>query len=1088
MARDYSALATPKEPRERKPRPQLVSTAKLFVYANVIDFILMTIGTLSSIAMGVSQPAQVVIFGDIINAFNPKQSQNINSDTLRRNINDVVLRLVVLASIVMVCGVAQIACWSITAARQAKRIRHAYVIAILRQEVGWFDVNDPMQLATRVADTTLIIQDGMGRKVGDSISFFSMAVAGIVIAFTYGWELALVLLAFTPLIAASGYCTVQGATKATQATLESYADAGAIAEESLSNIKTVHMFNAASHFIHKYTKALRKTEVAGIKKNLILGVGTGIMFFVVFCTYAFGLYYGAVKVSNDQINHPCSGYGCYDGGQVLIVFFSVVLSATALGQAGPGAQAIYAARLAAHGVFELIERKSKIDANADSGLKLRRVHGEIALKNITFAYPSRPDVQVCAGYSLHIPAGQKIALVGSSGSGKSTIVSLLERFYDPLQGSVTLDGHNLKDLNIRWLRQQIGLVGQEPCLFQDTIANNIRHGKPGASLEEVYAAAKQANAYDFIMGFPDGFDTEVGDRGAQLSGGQKQRIAIARAIIKNPSILILDEATSALDTESEHIVQASLDHLVATGNRTTIIIAHRLSTIRNADRIAVLHAGNVVEEGTHESLLAIPNGLYKSLVETQVSMEVEVEIQVPVTPIFPEIYSLPSRQGYSDETILSNSHVDMLDLSHKVDDIDDIVTDFSLSRVWRLSKPESCNLVLGSLGAIVNGAIYPLWGTVLTKCTVLLFKLDGGSHMMRQEALMWAVCFVGLGVAFFASITLLNYQFGIASERLTSRVRSLCFEAMLRQEMAWFDDEKHTSGALTTRLATDSAAIRSMTSDTLNSALISISSLLVAFGIAFSQSWQMTLAFLGIFPILAFANVLQVKSMTGDTGKDVNDGDVRAGGLLSEAINSIRTVASFCLEKSIDESYLHWLQLSSATDRNVGLISGIGYGISQSCMFFAIALLFYLGGWLLRNGSITFEQMFLVLNPILLCSISVGMASQGVGDVGKAKKAVQSIFGIIDRIPSIDCSASNGFVLGRVKGEIELRHVAFAYPSRPDNKIYTDYTLTIRAGQTLALVGGSGSGKSTAINLIERFYDPAAGAVYLDGHDLRTLN
>ncbi|OQR90011.1 ATP-binding Cassette (ABC) Superfamily, partial [Achlya hypogyna] len=595
--------------------PAMVPLGKLFSYADTTDKVLLLVGTLGAMVLGVAQPIQIVFFGNIVNAFNPKVGTD--EDAFRDSINRVVIQFVIVGAVVLVCGVAQIACWSIAAVRQAKRLRHAYATAILRQEVGWFDVNEPMQLATRVADTTLIIQEGMGRKVGDSINFATMAITGLVIAFVYGWDLTLVLLAFMPFIAASGFYMMKSITAATQGGVDAYAEAGGIAEESLSNIRTVHMFNAMATMAAKYKAALTKTEIAGVKKGLAVGLGTGGMFFVVFCTYSLGMYYGAVKVSNDQINDKCTGSHCYDGGRVLIVFFSVVMSAMALGQAGPGMQAMAAARAAAHGVFELIERESQIDASATTGATLPHVRGDIALSNISFAYPSRPEVQVCAGYSLHIPAGQKIALVGSSGSGKSTIVSLLERFYDPLAGTVTLDGVDLRELNIQWLRQQIGLVGQEPCLFQDTIANNIRHGKPGATLEEVFAAAKQANAYDFIMGFPDGFDTEVGDRGAQLSGGQKQRIAIARAIIKNPAILILDEATSALDTESEHIVQASLDHLVATGNRTTIIIAHRLSTIRNADRIAVLEAGNVVEEGTHESLLQLPHGLYKTLVEAQ---------------------------------------------------------------------------------------------------------------------------------------------------------------------------------------------------------------------------------------------------------------------------------------------------------------------------------------------------------------------------------------------------------------------------------------------------------------------------------------
>ena len=273
-------------------------------------------------------------------------------------------------------------------------------------------------------------------------------------------------------------------------------------------------------------------------------------------------------------------------------------------------------------------------------LVLPNLQGSIEFKNIAFRYPSRPDAPIFENFSLSVNAGHTVALVGPSGSGKSSVVSLLERFYNPQHGSIELDGVNIRELNLTWLRNTLGLVGQEPTLFATSIAQNIAYGncnirqnnKPqkyeeGSNLEvseiddelmaNIIDAAKKANAHDFIMSFPDGYQTEVGEMGVQLSGGQKQRIAIARAMLKDPSILLLDEATSALDSESERVVQNALDSLVSMRKRTTIVIAHRLSTIRNADKIVVVNRGQVVEEGTHDELMAIENGQYKALVELQ---------------------------------------------------------------------------------------------------------------------------------------------------------------------------------------------------------------------------------------------------------------------------------------------------------------------------------------------------------------------------------------------------------------------------------------------------------------------------------------
>jgi ATP-binding cassette subfamily B (MDR/TAP) protein 1 len=289
----------------------------------------------------------------------------------------------------------------------------------------------------------------------------------------------------------------------------------------------------------------------------------------------------------------------------------------ALGLLGQPMSDLAKARRAAASVLMTLKRKPPIDSFEEGGEVLKEVRGAIEVRDVRFAYPTAPDKLVCNGYSLSVAAGQTCALVGASGSGKSTIVSLLERFYDPQEGAVLLDGVDLRTLNVRWLRSQLGLVGQEPALFVGSVAENIAYGKEGASQAEVEEAARMANAHGFITeSLPEGYDTQVGQGGGKLSGGQKQRIAIARTIIKRPAVLLLDEATSALDNESEKLVQASLDEIMAKQKRTTVVIAHRLSTIRDANQIAVVDKGAVVETGTHEDLLD-QRGLYANLVQAQ---------------------------------------------------------------------------------------------------------------------------------------------------------------------------------------------------------------------------------------------------------------------------------------------------------------------------------------------------------------------------------------------------------------------------------------------------------------------------------------
>ncbi|KAE8722976.1 ABC transporter B family member 5 [Hibiscus syriacus] len=365
-----------------------------------------------------------------------------------------------------------------------------------------------------------------------------------------------------------------------------YAEAGNVVEQTVGAIRTVASFTGEKHAIEKYNDKLRIAYSATVRQGLVSGMGLGTMMLVVFSTYGLAVWVGAKLIANHG----------YNGGQVISVILAIMTGGMSLGQTIPSVNAFASGQAAAYKMFETIKRKPMIDPYDTSGITLEDIRGEIELKDVYFRYPARPDVQIFAGFSLHVPSGTTAALVGQSGSGKSTVISLLERFYDPESGEVLIDGVDLKKIQLQWIRGKIGLVSQEPILFATTIRENIAYGKDNATHEEIKEAIDMANAAKFIDKLPKGLDTMVGEHGTQLSGGQKQRIAIARAILKNPRILLLDEATSALDAESERIVQDALVRVMS--NRTTMVVAHRLTTIRNADMIAVVHLGKLVEKGT----------------------------------------------------------------------------------------------------------------------------------------------------------------------------------------------------------------------------------------------------------------------------------------------------------------------------------------------------------------------------------------------------------------------------------------------------------------------------------------------------------
>lgn len=390
------------------------------------------------------------------------------------------------------------------------------------------------------------------------------------------------------------------------------AGASSLAAEVIGGFRTVLSFDWQDEAVRRYSLLLQRTKKESHKEVHVNGLVFGLSYLLMFWVNALIFWYGSTLVLATPAN------GGITQGDFIIVFMSVLMSAMGLGQAVAISPDFARSRGAAANLFEVMNRAPLIDANP-TGIKEVPLAGSIELENVVFSYPARPDTVVLNHFGLKISPGSVVAFVGRSGAGKSTIIGLVERFYDVLEGAVRIDGRNIKDYDLRWLRRQIGLVSQEPILFDSSIAENIRFGRAGLhediSMTEVEAAAKAANAHDFIMKLDDGYETRVGERGTQLSGGQKQRIAIARAILKNPTILLLDEATSALDSESEALVQEALDKLMQ--GRTTIVIAHRLSTIRNADVICAMAKGQIVEMGRHDELIA-KQGYYFDLVAHQI--------------------------------------------------------------------------------------------------------------------------------------------------------------------------------------------------------------------------------------------------------------------------------------------------------------------------------------------------------------------------------------------------------------------------------------------------------------------------------------
>nr|ALU63321.1 ATP-binding cassette sub-family B member 11b [Oryzias melastigma] len=993
---------------------------------------------------------------------------------------------------VLLVSYFQIMLWVSAAARQTQRIRKTYFRKVMQMEIGWFDCNSVGELNTRISDDINKINNAIADQVSIFIERISTFIFGFMVGFIGGWKLTLVVVAVSPLIGLGAGLMAMAVARLTGRELKAYAKAGAVADEVLSSIRTVAAFGGEEKEAERYDRNLVEAQNWGVKKGSIIGVFQGYLWCIIFLCYALAFWYGSKLVIDTKELSP---------GDLIQVFFGVLVAATNLGQAAPCLEAFASGRAAAKTIFETIDREPEIDCLSEDGYKLDKVKGDIEFHNVTFYYPSRPDVKILDSLSLHIRAGETTAFVGPSGSGKSSAVQLIQRFYDPKEGMVTLDGHDLRSLNIQWLRSLIGIVEQEPVLFATTIAENIRYGRAGVTMEDIIQATKEANAYSFIMDLPQKFDTLVGEGGGQMSGGQKQRIAIARALVRKPRILLLDMATSALDNESEAIVQEALNKVHS--ERTTISVAHRLSTIRSADVIVGFEHGRAVEKGTHRELLE-RQGVYFTLVTLQnqgpsniaqdgTSEDSEEEFDIKLgdfkrsscrssvrssvrlrsqsklsSDFVPDFVSGSLRITSDVDTLAENS------LKNKADEPKESA---SVARILKYNQPEWPYMLLGSLGAAINGSVNPIYAVLFSQIlgTFAIPDLDEQRRQINGICLLFCIVAV---ISFFSQF-IQGYSFAKSGELLTRRLRKVGFQAMLKQEIGWFDDPENSPGALTTRLATDASMVQGATGSQIGMIINSLTSIGASFIIAFYFSWKLTLVILGFLPLIGLSGVFQAKMLTGFANEDKKAMEA-AGRVSSEALGNIRTIAGLTKERSFVESFEQKLELPYKSAKKRANVYGLCFGLTQCVIFMAYAASFRFGGYLVRAEGLQYMLVFRVISAVVISGTALGRASSFTPDYAKAKTAAAQFFKLLDRVPKI--SHSNGEKWENFKGEVKFINCKFTYPTRPDTQVLKGLVVSVKPGQTLAFVGSSGCGKSTSVQLLERFYDPDEGKVLIDGH------
>ncbi|KAK9165115.1 hypothetical protein Scep_000306 [Stephania cephalantha] len=958
-----------------------------------------------------------------------------------------------------------------TGERQAGRMRLKFLQSVLNRDIGFFDLHaKDDNIVFCIASDAILVQDAIGDKIGHVLKYLAQFVAGFALAFTEAWKLTLLTLSVVPFIAvAGGFCAIvlSNLSKKGEA---AYAEAGKFAEEVISQVRTVYSFVGEEKAVETYSRLLRNALKLGKKSGFVKGIGIGIMFAVMFCSWGFLLWYSSLLVRHHAV----------DGAKAFLTVVNVVYSGFALGQAGTNLATIAKGKAAVGKIISMIEAGGPSKCSKE-GIVLPKVEGQIDFCEVSFSYPSR-STMVFEALSFSVSPGKTFAIVGQSGSGKSTIISMIERFYDPVSGKILLDGHDLKSLQLKWLREQLGLVCQEPVLFATTIAENILLGKQDANMEEIVEAAKVSNAHSFIQSFPNGYYTQVGEGGTLLSGGQKQRIAIARAVLRNPKILLLDEATSALDVESELLVQQALNTIMS--KRTAIIVAHKMSTIRDADTIVVLQNGRVLESGSHAELMSKgEGGEYATLVKMQVLSDVKTNLQQDSSEFSDTSFFLENQIKQTD-TKLSTDTTDNCLSSKELISSDSV----SAPPIWKLIKlnaPEWPFALLGSVGAVLAGVEGPVFALGLAHVLSLFYSPDVSKIKHQIDLLM--LILAAFAVATVPVYLVQHYFYTLMGERLVARIRLSIFSAVLRNDVGWFDLEENSTGSLISILAADATIVRSALADRMSTIVQNISLTVTAFVIGFNLCWQLALVIAGTFPILIAGSIAEQLFMRG-LGGDYSKAYSRSNALAHEAITNIHTVAAFGSEDLISDRFASELNHPNKHAVLRGHISGLGFGISHCLTFCSYALGLWYASLLIKQHESSFGNTIKTFIVLIFTANAMAEALSIAPDIVKGSHALGSIFSILERKPAIEANDPESLALTETKGNIEFVNVTFKYPSRPDVVVLEDFNLRVMAGNTHALVGQSGSGKSSVISLIMRFYDPSSGVILIDGHDIKDLN
>ncbi|CZT07543.1 probable multidrug/pheromone exporter, ABC superfamily [Rhynchosporium graminicola] len=1098
------------------------------------------IGTLlvaivSAIGSGIPFPIIGIIFGQLLDEFNAAtcdQAETSARDDEQKDINSRILLIVYLAFAQFVLIYLHLLCWTLTGARLAQRLRETYLQNLLRQEPLFFDNLPPGEVASRLNTDIQTIRSGTSEKVGICLSSFSFFVTAYIVAFIKDTRLAAMLISLIPAYFLMSFVGSHYIEKYSGLMSDYAAKASSIASEALSNIVVVQAFGANGRLEEKFSKELEASEQEGLRKATAVGIQSGVLYFIAYSANGLAFWQGSKQIAA-AVRQENGGTTV---GAVFTVIFILVEASLLLSQVAPFLHMFVAAVASYQKLIGDIDRIPTIDGTSESGLRLTQAEARFEFRDVSFMYPSRPEITVLDKINLSIPVNKHTAIVGQSGSGKSTIAALVGRLYDPTEGQILFGGHDLKDVNVHDLRSFLSLVQQEPSLLDRSLLENIAHGlvnssdpehahlKPillSSTLAEVARAVREgqtleiaaakagseaiqivslvqkaaalADADVFITALQHGYGTNVGSSGRLISGGQKQRVSLARALVKDPAVLILDEATASLDSRSEQRIQRAIAGI--SSGRTMISIAHRLSTITYADNIIVIHKGHILEQGSHSELMA-KNGAYADLVRLQTISSAPTKD----TDSKSDMESLTEVGTERNVSMDIEKHA--IVASEAPAEPEEDKTETPSKTLWSLVKgygpalrPHLFMIFVALLGSTAVGGAFSAEAVIFGNTVGSLNPCKSPDSIRSRGEFYGLMFFVLAIIEFFAN--LVSWAgFGWVSEKTVYTVRVLSFRSLMEQDLQWHQSKGRTPAMLLSYITRDGNALAGLSGSVIGTLFSITVNLIAAIILTHIIAWRIALVCLALVPLLLGAGLMELRVL-GQFEEKHETAYTKSVDIGVEAITSIKTIASFSLEEETLQTY----RKSLTGPRNETFKVTVQASLWQAVTYFlgnlVNALAYWWGAKQIIAGNYTQTQFLIVVFSLLVSALLWSQMFALAPELSSARAAMARILSLIEigsdkmqgRIGRLttDVEASGEKIScpsSTQAASVQLHDVHFSYPARPDIKVLNGLSLDLKPGKFYALVGPSGAGKSTIISLVERLYTPSSGAVIVDGIDI----